>query len=183
MPTIPVPFLFTSPSQKCASISNFWNTILNKLKINKFKKDKHPNLLGDIINLYQCARHTFLVGKKDLALAEEFFNPEEFNKKLNEIIEIIEKEKSFGQKRNADNCYLALFQALDEEMKLCKEEYKDIDSFSDYRTNLRELRFNLKQIISRENIEKTSKCIDENDLINKMYNKIVSERKFEDVTK
>ena len=116
-------------------------------------------------------------------LAEEFFNPEEFNRELNEIIEIIEKEKKFGQKKNADNCYLALFQALDEEMKLCKEEYKDIDSFFDYRTNLRELRFNLKQKINIENIENESKKIDENIIINPMYNKIANERKIEDVTK
>ena len=72
---------------------------------------------------------------------------------------------------------------LDEEMKLCKQEYRDIDSFSDYRTNLRDLRFNLKQKINIEHIENESKSIDENNLINPMYNKIISEREIEDVTK
>lgn len=147
-----------------------------KEKIKDFKETKDPNLLGDIINMYQCARVSFLVGREELALADEFFNANEMNVTLKDIMNLIEKERTIGDKNNANNCYLALFKALQNEMKLCKQDFKDIDTLSNYQTNLRKLLYELKQIIKKNNIKAASDECKKNEQGDKMYQAITNER-------
>ncbi len=154
-----------------------------KEKIKSFKSTKDPRLLEDIINIYQCARVSFLVGKEELSLADEFFNANEMNMALKDIMNLIEKERTLGNKSKANNCYLALFEALKNEMKLCKQDFKDIDTLSKYQTNLRELLYELKQIIKRNNIKADSKEHKENIQENRMYETIISERNRENVAR
>lgn len=151
---------------------------LNEI-VQKFKNTKKPELLEDIINLYQCARHSFNVGKKDKALAEEFFSPENMNQTVEDLINIIEQERKIGNKENANNCYLALYTALDNEVKICKEEPVEPESFSDSRFHLRKFRHDLKQIIKNNNITKSSDQINSGDEITQdtMHQVISNERK------
>ena len=133
------------------------NEKLNNL-IKKFKEEKQPELLEEIINLYQCSRHSFLTAE-DKALAEEFFLPEEMNHTVENLINTIEQEQTIGNKEKANNCYLALYSALDKEVKLCKEEGVDVEYFGDSRFHLRKFRHDLKQIIKKNHINKTSEQI------------------------
>ena len=152
-------------------------------KIKLFKETREPELLSDIINMYQCSRISFLVGKEEKALADEFFSATKINSTLREIMNIIEKERNFGDKNNANSCYLELFRALNEEMQLFKQEFKDIDTISEYQTNFRKIMYELKQIIDKNNINKESNKRQEESLEDKMYKSIVSERNREDVAR
>ena len=105
------------------------------------------------------------------------FNPENMNEELENILSILKKEMSIGNRENAETCYLTLYNALNYEMEICKDRYRDIDEFSDFRTYLREVRHELKEIIEKNNIHtKRTKTDEDKELANKMYQTIISER-------
>lgn len=143
--------------------------------ITNFKESKNPKLLESIINLYQCALSSFMVGKKDKSLIKEFFDPEKMNQEVRNIISIIESERKLGNKQNAEKCYLALFDALDEELKICKEEYLDPEMLSENKFHIREFRHEIKNIINKNNISrKVPKTTEEESY---MYKTISAERR------
>ena len=84
---------------------------------------------------------------------------------------------SIGNKENAETCYLTLYNALNYEMEICKDRFRDIDEFSDFRTHLREVRHKLEEIIEKNNINtKTTKINDDKETADRMYQTIISER-------
>ena len=101
------------------------------------------------------------------------------NQTVEDLINIIEQERKIGNKENANNCYLALYTALDNEVKICKEEPVEPESFSDSRFHLRKFRHDLKQIIKNNNITKSSDQINSGDEITQdtMHQVISNERK------
>ena len=127
--------------------------------IQNFKKTKQPKLLDEIINLYQCARHSFEIGDEDKALAEQFFPADDMNKTIEDLISTVEQERKLGNKENANNCYLALYSALDKEINICKEEGVEPEYFAHSKFHIRKFRYNLKQIIKNNNIHKSSEQI------------------------
>lgn len=76
-----------------------------------------------------------------------------------------------------------MFKALNEQMQLLKQEFKDIDTLYEYKTNFRKTMYELKQIISKNNINIESDKIQEEGLENKMYQYIISERNRKDVAR
>ena len=148
-----------------------------KNMINDFKRSKNPKILEELVNLYQCSKSSFGIGEKDREISDKMFNPENMNEELENILSILKKEMSIGNRENAETCYLTLYNALNYEMEICKDRYRDIDEFSDFRTYLREVRHELKEIIEKNNIHtKTTKTDEDKELANKMYQTIISER-------
>jgi len=132
-----------------------------KDKIKRFKQEKNPELLSDIVTQYQCFRSSFCVGDESVKLSNEFLSPEQMLQEMESVLKELDKEKRFGNKKNADNCYISLFEALDKELELCKEESVDIDSFSQDKIVLRKIRAEVKEIVKREKIVRIDEGIDE----------------------
>lgn len=132
-----------------------------KDKIKKFKQEKNPELLSDIVTQYQCFRSSFCVGDESVKLSNEFLSPEQMVQEMESVLKELDKEKRFGNKKNADNCYISLFEALDKELELCKEESVDIDSFSQDKMVLRKIRAEVQEIVKREKIVRIDEEIDE----------------------
>lgn len=148
-----------------------------KNMINNFKRSKDPKILEELVNLYQCSKSSFCIGEKDREISDKMFNPENMNEELENILSILKKEMSIGNRENVETCYLTLYNALNYEMEICKEKFRDVDEFSDFKTHLREVRHKLKEIIEKNNINtKTTKINDDKEIGDKMYQTIISER-------
>ena len=145
--------------------------------ISEFKQTKRPELLEPIINLYQCALAGFNVGKRDNAIREEFFNPEKMNQEVRNMISIIEGERKLGNTQNANACYWALYEAFEEEIEICKEEYVDPEEYSKNKFHIREFRYELKQAIKKNKIPKITPKLRGEESV--MYQAISNERRAE----
>jgi len=159
-------------------VAKHQNEKLNKA-IQTFKKTKQPEILEEIIDLYQCARNSFAFGDKDKALGKEFFSPESMNVAIQDIISTIDKELKLGNKEKANDCYLALYDALIKEIELCKEENIEPEEFSNLKFTLRKFAYEVKQIIGKNNIKKISmsaNLVDEKNQ-DSIYKVISNERK------
>lgn len=145
--------------------------------ISEFKQTKRPELLEPIINLYQCTLAGFNVGKKDKAIRDEYFDPEKMNQEVRNLISIIEGERKLGNTQNANACYWALYEAFEEELEICKEEFVDPEEYSKNKFHIREFRYELKQVIKKNKIPKSTPKLRGEESV--MYQAISNERRAE----